>query len=135
MEKIPNKAHWNSCDSTMTHQLTATTYMTEAVYEVPLNSLPHNLQQMPGLKTVYVSGFIKPVEVVPSLSAIGELVALRTDNETLKAYNYIFGITDDSKILWVGPFKDFPDHHMKTDAVVPLANIFGQNPLKAKTAG
>lgn len=118
----------------MTHQLTATTYMTDAVYEVPLDSLPQNLQQMPGLKIVYVTGYIKPVEVVPSLSAIGEFVALRTDNETLKAYNYIFGITEDSKILWVGPFKDFPDHHMKIDALVPLADIFGQNPLSTQIA-
>jgi hypothetical protein len=121
---------WNECNSTMAHQLTATTYLSDKVYECPTSALPKNFQNVPGLSAVYLSGYCQPLEVIPSLSATGEIVSVRYDAEAskIKTYNYVFAKTDDNRIFWIGPFKDFDLHHIQLGSEVPINDLFGNNP-------
>ena len=114
----------------MAHQLTATTYNTDKVHECPFSALPLNFQKVPGLETVYLSGDCMPLEVFPSLSATGELVSVRLDDETIKTYNYVFAVTDDHRVFWTGPFKDFDLHHIELGSEVPVEKLFGNNPIQ-----
>jgi hypothetical protein len=122
---------WNECSSTMAHQLTATTYLSDKVYECPTSALPMNFQNIPGLSAVYLSGYCRPLEVFPSLSATGELVCVRFDAEAskVKTYNFVFAKTDDNRIFWQGPFRNFDLHHIDLDCEVPIDNIFCNNPF------
>lgn len=121
---------WNPCSETMAHQLTATTYNTAKVYECPFSALPVNFQKVPGLETVYLSGYCKPLEVFPSLSATGEIVSVRIDGNIIKSYNYVFAVSDDQQVFWTGPFKDFDLHHIDLGEEVPVAHLFGNNPIQ-----
>jgi|GEM_PF-6876847 len=122
---------WNECSSTMAHQLTATTYLSDMVYECPASALPKNFQNVPGLSAIYLSGYCRPLEVFPSLSASGEIVTVRYDAEAckIKTYNYVFARTDDNRVFWTGPFKDFDLHHIQLDREVPIDDLFGKNPF------
>ena len=97
---------WNPCDSTMTHQLTATTYNSDKIYPAPIDAFPKNIQSIKGLCDLYVSGYVKPIEVFPSLSATGEVVSIREVEDVIKTYNYVFAVTDDQKVYWAGPWID-----------------------------
>jgi hypothetical protein len=120
---------WNECSSTMAHQLTATTYLSDKVYECPASALPKNFQNVPGLSAIYLSGYCRPLEVFPSLSASGEIVTVRYDEEAckIKTYNYVFARTDDNRVFWTGPFKGFDLHHIQPDREVPIDDLFGNN--------
>ena len=124
-----NALGWNECNSTMAHQLTATTYNTDKVHECPFSALPENFQNIPGLDTVYLSGYYAPLEVFPSLSATGELVSIRQDDDLIKTYNYVFAITDDHRVFWTGPSYDFDLHHITLGSEIPVAALFGNNPI------
>jgi hypothetical protein len=128
--QLLNALRWNECNDTMAHQLTATTYNTDKVHECPFSALPLNFQKVPGLETVYLSGYCMPLEVFPSLSATGELVSVRLDDETIKTYNYVFAVTDDHRVFWTGPFKDFDLHHIELGSEVPVEKLFGNNPIQ-----
>jgi hypothetical protein len=128
--KLLNALRWNECNDTMAHQLTATTYNTDKLYKCPISALPLNFQKVPGLETVYLSGYCMPLEVFPSLSATGELVSVRLDDETIKTYNYVFAVTDDHRVFWTGPFKDFDLHHIELGSEVPVEKLFGNNPIQ-----
>jgi len=119
---------WNPCDSTMTHQLTATTYMTDKIYPAPINAFPDNIQSIQGLSEIYLSGYIKPIEAYPSLSATGEIISIREEGNVIKTYNFVFAVTDDHQVYWAGPWKDFDLHHTDIGAPVPLDEIFGNTP-------
>lgn len=126
---------WNECNDTMAHQLTATTYNTDKVHECPFSALPMNIQNVSGLEKVYLSGYCVPLEVFPSLSATGELVAVRKDFYITKTYNYVFAVTDDHRVFWTGPFYDFDLHHINLGLEVPVAALFGNNSIaKGATA-
>jgi hypothetical protein len=124
-----NALGWNLCGDTMMHQLTATTYDTGKIFECPPSALPTTLQKVPGLSTIYLSGYVKPLEVMPALSATGEIVTVRLDQQTIKTYNYVFAVTDDQKVYWIGPFKDFDLHHIPLGSEVPVEALFGNNPI------
>ena len=120
---------WNRCDSTMTHQLTATTYNTDQVFSAPIDAFPESIQRVRGISDIYLSGYVKPIEQIPSLSATGEVVLLRQDSNLIKTYNYVFAVTDDQAVFWIGPFKNFDLHHIAIADPVPVDRLFGNNPI------
>ena len=120
---------WNRCDSTMTHQLTATTYESDKVYAAPIDAFPDSIRKIPGVSAIYLSGYVKPIEQMPSLSATGEVVLVRQDANKTKTYNYVFALTDDHAVFWIGPFKNFDLHHIPIGDPIPIDQLFGNNPI------
>ncbi len=47
----------------------------------------------------------------------------------IKTYNYVFAVTNDQSVFWIGPFKDFDLHHMAIGDPVPIDRLFGNNPI------
>jgi hypothetical protein len=120
---------WNLCPNTFTHQVTATMYKSHSLHECPLDALPVGLQETPGLESVYLSAYFAPIETLPCLSATGEFVMIRYDDELTKSYDFVFAVSDDHRVYYKGPFKKFDLHHITFGEPVPIEKIFGNNPI------
>lgn len=119
---------WHLCDLQMMRSLSGITETPGQVYEVDITKLNSNLQKMPGIQSVFVSGCIVPQDAVPEdLSNLGEFVLLREDTGISKTYNYVFAASGDN-FYFNGPYKDFDDHHTPTGEAVNINGCFGNIP-------
>lgn len=99
---------WHLCTSSMMQALSAITETPGKLTEMPVSSLNINLQNMPGIETVHLSGYIIPQEEIPvALVPLGEFVLLRISDDTRKAYNYAFAVSG-ADIYFNGPYHYCP---------------------------
>ena len=103
------------------------------VFPVGSNAVPQQLRNIPGAVSFFVSSYVAPVPVTPSVTAGGEFALVRHDGDTAKAYNYIFATSSDGNVYFCGPHKDFPSHHFATSTSVPIEQLFGHPFAKGKT--
>jgi hypothetical protein len=89
------------------------------------SNLPIGHQKMEGLQSAVVSGYAETYKHTDNITGIGELVLIRYESTTAKAYAYPVGMGTDGLHL-AGEFKSFPGHHFPTSASVPVDDIFGQ---------
>jgi hypothetical protein len=122
---------WHSMDEIKASALTAGTQSPSMAFPVPVSDLPAGIQGMPGLVSAYVSHYLTTQLAAGAVSAAGEFVVARTDAGTTKAYNYVFGVSSDSKTYFAGPFKDIPGH-FQTSKPVPIASLFVGHPNRGK---
>ncbi len=124
---------WSLCPDTFAHQLTATAYMSHSLHSCPLDALPSGLQETPGLESAYVSAYFAPIETLPCLSATGEFVMIRYDDDRAKSYDFVFAVSDDQRVFYKGPFKKFELHHITFGEPIPIEKLFGNNPIYRST--
>lgn len=118
---------WHRCTETMAHQLTATTITPNRAFQCPTSALNDSLQAIAGLSAAYVSGYILPSETLPSLSATGEMIAVRVDASKIKTYQFVFAVTDDNEVYWKCLPKDIKWHHISLGSEVPIDAMFAHH--------
>jgi hypothetical protein len=123
---------WNKCDVNTAKCLLAGTDFPGQVFSLDVTGLPPGIQKLPGIKEAYISGLMNPIEVLPSLTGLGEFVAVRYEGTTGKAYNWGFAQSGDGSVLFIGPFKYFEGHHFESGKAVPVEKIFTHSILSIK---
>ena len=96
--------------------------------------LPAGHQKMRGLQAAYWSGYSASTNVVDGVTGIGEIVLVRADGATWKAYNYPIGCSGEQTFVGA-EFKDFFGHHFSSGTPVPLNNVFGNIPWPCRIDG
>jgi len=128
MKKDKWRNEWHPCDLSMMISLSGVTETPGQLTQMPMSGLNISLQNMPGIETVYISGYIIPQDNIPKeLFPVGEFVLLRSDDDVRKAYNYAFAVSGDS-IYFNGPYKYFDGHHTPLSGVVNIDACFGNIP-------
>lgn len=102
------------------------------IHSLGTTALPMPLQQMPGVVSYFVSEYSMPVPIGNNTVVGGELAVVRADGGTNKAYNYVFASSNDGRVYFNGPFKNFPEHHFTLSNQVPLEKLFGNTPASTK---
>ena len=98
------------------------------------SNLPSGHQKMRGLQSAWISAYNETHGVADSVTGIGELVLIRHDSTTGKAYAYPIGSRGDG--LYLGAeFKSFSAHHFPGMVSVPVDDIFRQIPWPHSTRG
>ena len=116
---------WHSANSTTVHQITATTSTPGKVFPYPIDALPDGIQEMPGIKDAYISGYCDPVLLKDSLSAIGEIVVEREVEDTGKGYVFAIARTEN-EVFYTGPYKPRNGHYFKAENGIDLNALFGK---------
>jgi|SRR3989339_65215 len=98
------------------------------IHQLGTTALPQRLQPMPGAASYFVSAYSSPVNLGNNTMAGGELAVVRSDKGLSKAYNYIFASSEDGRVYFNGPYKNFPEHHFSSTSPVSLENLFGHFP-------
>jgi hypothetical protein len=117
---------WNIAEnSTVVHQLTASTFFPGKVFPYPIELLPGNIPQtMPGLTAAYVTGYENPETIQTGVTATGEMVAIRHDGNTGKGYVWVIGITGIGEIIYSPLIKPVESHHWELSAAIPVEDLF-----------
>lgn len=133
MKTIVNDQTWHKCNSSFVTELSGCTSNPGYVFPANTACLPSSMMNMPGLESIYVSGYVNP-EVVETgvLSAYGEFVVTRTEEDLRKAYNYAIGIDENGGFFYAGPFKHFDTHHTPLSGAVLVESLFGHTKLARK---
>lgn len=129
-----NDQSWNECDEEFALELSACTDLDGHLIQIDTSKLPDSFASMEGLNEFYTSGY-GTIETIKQdcLSAYGEFVILREDEDISKAYNYIFGKHENGKFYYNGPHKKFDYHHSNKNNRIPIQKLFGnvqKNKLK-----
>lgn len=124
MSKETKTIEWHSMEEVAAKALVAVAEVPHLVFPLQLSALPNGIQRMPGLVSAFASHYLTTQSAQGGVSALGEFAAIRTESTLGKAYNYIFGVSSDSKVYFTGPFKDFPNHHFQSSASVPIESLF-----------
>jgi hypothetical protein len=124
MKILINNQKWHECDEEFALNLSACTNNPNILFK--LDKIPDQLTLMKGIKEFYTSGYgnIETIEQ-NNLSAFGEFVAVRKDNDLNKAYNFIFGKHENGKLYYNGPHKYFDSHHFKEKSQMKISGLFG----------
>jgi hypothetical protein len=120
---------WKKCDVDTANSLLSGTAFPGQVFPFDTNGLPPGIQKMPGLTEAYISGFVEKNETSPSLTGVGEFVAVRYDGTTGKGYNWGFAVSGDGSVHFTGPFKYFEGHHFNSGEAVPVEKMFNRSNL------
>jgi hypothetical protein len=88
---------------------------------IPRAAWPPELMKMRNLTGLY--GYVHAPQAVSSdgttmPNVVGALEAIREGEpgqSPIKTYRYYFGIHDDGKPYWTGPFRDTPHGHHRDD--------------------
>ena len=121
---------WTVIDQPAVQKLTAATASPGVVYPLSTSALPSALQPIPGAVSYFVSGYTKQVHLTPGMTAGGEMVVVRTDGTSTKAYNFILATSSNGQVCFNGPHKNFPGHHFDPGVAVTVASLFGHGPVK-----
>ena len=133
MTDDPSKVKWHAINSTTAKHLTDQTTTPGLVYPVASNAIPNQLKSIAGIVDFYVSSYAMPIPLTPGIKAGGEIVLVRYDGDTAKAYNFIFATSSNGQVYYTGPHKDFASHHFATSTAVAIESLFGHPFTKGKT--
>jgi hypothetical protein len=126
MASKPTK--WTPVDLPVARNLTNETSTPGLVYPVGTNAVPPQIQLMPGAVSYFVSNYVQTVPLSDGVTAGGEIVNVRHDRDTAKAYNHVFATSSDGGVYFGGLYKGMPTHHFATSSPVAIESFFG-NPL------
>src|SRR5262245_49819154 len=105
MADDPSKVKWHVIGGATAKRISEQTTTPGLVYPVASNAIPEQLKKIRGVVDFYVSSYAGPISVTPSISAGGEIAAVRHDGETAKAYNYVFATSSNGQVIYSGPHK------------------------------
>jgi len=128
----PRRTRWIRIDPSHAEQLTRATSAPGSVFELATSALPAGLTQMQGAVSYFASGYTAPVTSQPGLSVGGEMLVLRTEGQTLKAYAHVFATSSDQQVYFAGNYKFFPGHYSPLGAAISVSSLFVQTPLSPK---
>lgn len=118
---------WHKIRNEKAHEITGSTSSPGEVHQIDVSQLPSQLQNLPGIRTAYVSGYCEPYKSPEKVTVQGELVAERTDSGLGKGYVYHFGVSG-SGVYFNGPYKPYDGHHFSPSSPTPLDLLFGKAP-------
>jgi hypothetical protein len=104
------------------------------IHQLGTTGMPMQLHGMPGAVSYFVSAYSSPIPIGSHTMAGGEMVVVRNDGGTLKAYNYVLASSGDSRVYFNGPFKDFSSHHFASSSPVAIESLFGNTPVSTKSS-
>ena len=112
------------CAPEMGHQLSATSFESNETFWAPTEILNINLQEIPGLDSLYIRGSGELSEIEPSLSSGGEFVLQRIQGDLVKSYNFAW-VTNGNAVYFGMPRKKFEAHHTPVDEYTGPEDSFG----------
>ena len=126
MSTNPYQFKWRQLPSGVAHNFNSSMNAGTAA-AFPISYLPSGHQRMDGLQLAYCSGYHAPTRVADGITGVGELVLVREDGPTWKAYNYPVGCSGTQTFVGA-EFKYFSGHHFPSGAAVPMQDAFGNVP-------
>jgi hypothetical protein len=96
--------------------------------------LPSGHHKMAGLQSAFWSGYTASTYVADGITGVGEIVLIREDGATWKAYEYPIGYSGTQRFIGA-EFKSFSGHHFVSGAPVPINDVFGNIPWPCRTDG
>lgn len=93
----------------------------------PVSCVPSGHQQMEGLQSAFCSGYHAPSPIANGGTGVGELVLVREDGPTWKAYDYPVGCSGNQTFIGA-EFRYFSGHHFPSGAAVLPQSAFGNVP-------
>ena len=131
MTDAPKPLKWHTIDEAAAKALTTATNSPSLVFGMSTNQMPQQLQQIHGVASYYVSGYVTPQVLSNGLSVGGEMLVARTDGATTKNYNFVFATNSGSNVQFAGPFTGF-GHHVTSGQSVEVSSLFGNTPFSNK---
>jgi hypothetical protein len=125
---LPTYNNWTPVNSQAAQYMTTLTNSPGIVYGFGTNALPAGLQQMAGVASYYLSGYLNPQVVPHGFTAVGEALVARTDGALTKNYNYLLGVNSAGVLHLAGPYKGY-GHHVSSGQSFPVNSLFNQTPL------
>ena len=102
------------------------------INQLGTTAMPVQLQGIPSAVSYLVSAYAAPIPIGSNTIASSEMVIVRNDGGTLKAYNFALASSGDGRVYFNGPHKDFPSHHFSSSSQVPIESLFGNTPVSTK---
>jgi|GEM_PF-1739663 len=122
---------WHTIDEAAAKALTTATNSPRVIYPMGTNALPGKLQQITGVASYYMSGYVTPQVFSNGLSVGGEMLVARTDGATTKNYNFVFATNSGGIVQYAGPFTGF-GHHVTSGQSINVSSLFGNTPFSSK---
>lgn len=127
---LPTYNHWTPVNSEAAQYMTTLTNSPGVVYPFGTNAMPAGLQNMPGVSSYYLSGYVTHQAVPHGFTAVGEALVARSDGATTKNYNYLLAVNSAGLMHIAGPYKGY-GHHVVPGQTIDVNSLFGQTPLKS----
>jgi hypothetical protein len=105
------KLKWARIDQDAATHLVALADSPGHVVELPILALPQKLAQMPGAVSYFGRANTAQLTPFPGLTVGGEIVVIRTQAGSGKAYNYAYGTSSNGELCFQGLPKDSRYHH------------------------
>lgn len=118
------RAKWHQIDEAALKEIEKCR-LSPGIHQLGTTALPLQIQQMPGAVSYFVSVHSTPITVGSNTIVGGELAVVRTDSGLHKAYNYVFGSSNDGNVYFNGPHFSFPQHHFASTDTVSVEQLFG----------
>ncbi len=118
------RCQWHKVTEDQAKAITGCTTHPDEVYAYPLSGLLSSMQGISGIESAYVSGAIESFDVPGEMKAFCELVVIREEGLTARAYNWIFASTGTDVYMY-GPETNFPEHHIPVGDPIPIHSLFG----------
>jgi hypothetical protein len=122
---------WHTIDEATAKALTTATNTPGVIYPMGTNALPEQLQQITGVASYYVSGYVTPPVLANGLTVGGEMLVARVDGATTKNYNFVFATNSGNSVQFAGPFTGF-GHHVNSGQSIQVNSLFGNTPFSNK---
>ena len=124
---LPAYNNWTPVNSQAAQYMTALTNSPGFVYEFGANALPAGLQQMPGVASYFLRGYVNPQALPQGFAAIGEALVARTDGALTKNYNYLVAVNSAGLVHLAGPYKGY-GHHVSSGQTIQVSSLFNHTP-------
>jgi hypothetical protein len=85
----PGRSKWHQVEAAVAKRLTDGTPTPGVIYPIGSNSLPAQLAGLPGAVSFFASSYIQPALVARDMTAGAEVVVVRHQGDTAKAYNWM----------------------------------------------
>ncbi|MFH1276825.1 MAG: hypothetical protein ABIK65_00370 [Candidatus Eisenbacteria bacterium] len=119
-----SRKKWHRVRKAEGEVLTAACSPAGVIQVLGTSSLPSQLHEIPGLVTAFVSADMTTFPARAESSVVGEMVAVRYDGSTAKAYSYLLATTSGGGFFYAGPYKDMRSHHFTAGGPVGVEVLF-----------
>src|SRR6266536_2168008 len=134
MSDLSYEFDWRQMQSGVADQFSSVSTVTGVTTTFATSCLLSGHQKMAGLQSAYWSGYTASTYVADGITGVGEVVLVREDGATWKAYDYPIGCSGTDTFIGA-EFKSFSGHHFPSGTPVPMDDVFGNIPWTCRTDG
>jgi hypothetical protein len=125
---------WRRMQSGVADNFSSVSTVTGSTTRFATSCLPAGHQKMKGLQFAFWSGYATSTHVADGITGIGELVLIREEGATWKAYDFPIGDSGTQRFIGA-EFKSFSGHHFPSGTPVPMDDVLGNIPWPCRTGG